>query len=97
MKNERRFLERMSEIDDELITRADNSVAANNKRNFHKRLVIIAAAILAVCAVSATAATFYIKNKNQHFDTSEDVIHVPISDVFWVDKREKNKRVVYDL
>lgn len=92
MKKERRFLERMSEIDDELITRADELVVVNSKRNFHKKLVIIAAAILAVCTVSATVTALYVRNKNSHVDCDciDDVIEVPISDVFWIDKREKN-------
>ena len=90
MKNEKRFLERMNEIDDELIIRADESTVVNNKKKFHKRIVIIVAAILAVCAVSATATALHFKNSHGDCDCKGDVINVPISDVFWIDKREKN-------
>ena len=94
MKNEKRFLERMNEIDDELIIRADESTVVNNKKKFHKRIVIIVAAILAVCAVSATATALHFKNSHGDCDCKYDIITVPVSDVFWVDKREKNNNKI---
>ena len=94
MKNSRKFLERMNELDDELIIRADESVSVNKKSNSKKMWIIIAAAILVVCTVAATATALYIRNKNQHIDCdcNGDVITVPISDVYWLDTRERNNK-----
>ena len=95
MKNSRKFLERMNELDDELIVRADEAIIVNKKSDSKKRLIIIAAAILAVCAISATVAVLHFRGQSQDgkgTDEYGDVIHSPISDVYWVDTRARNDK-----
>ena len=95
MKNSRKFLEQMNELDDELIVRADESVIVNKNNRFNKKMIIIAAAILVICTISATAAALHFRGQSQdEKDTDEygDVIQAPISDVYWVDTRERNNK-----
>lgn len=95
MKNSRKFLEQMNELDDELIVRADESAIVNKNNRFNKKLIIIVAAILAVCAISATVSVLHFRGQSQdEKDTDEygDVIQAPISDVYWVDTRERNNK-----
>ena len=96
MKNSRKFLELMNELDDELIVRADESAIVNKNNHFNKRLIIIVAAILAVCTIAITATVLYIRNENQNndYNCNGDVLQVPIFDVCWVDNRERNGKGV---
>ena len=92
MKNRRCFLERMSEIDDELLLRAENSAVVKNKGNSYKKWAILAAALVVVCAISLTVGFFYINEKNQNINDTEDILQVPIFDVYWVDNRARNNK-----
>ena len=95
MKNSRKFLEQMNELDDELIVRADESAIVNKNNHFNKKVIIIAAAILVICTISAMAAALHFRGQSQdERDTDEygDVIQAPISDVYWVDTRERNNK-----
>ena len=92
MKNSRRFLERMSEIDDELIIRAEACSIENKKSRARMKWVIIAAVLGLVLATSLTVAILSIKEGSKNGNESEDVLQVPISDVYWVDTRERNNK-----
>ena len=89
MKKNRRFLERMSEIDGDLLLRAEESEIVKNKRSSYRKTVILAAA-LAVCAIFLTVGIFHINEANKNTNDTEDILQVPISDVYWVDTREHN-------
>lgn len=92
MKNQRKFLERMSELDDELLMRADDSAIAKKKSGSRMRWIIISAAALClVIAASITAVIFATRGREGNESDLDDVLQVPISDVYWVDKRERNK------
>ena len=98
MKNRRRFLERMSEIDDELLIRAEDGTAVNKSKRSYIKWVIIAAATLVVLTASLTAVILGVKDSSQGGanvgSDMEDVLQVPISDVYWSDTREKNTNTV---
>ena len=81
MKNSQKFLECMSEIDDELIIRADDCSVEKKKSRVRMKWVIIAAVLGLVLAVSLTVAIFSIKEGLKNGNESEDVLQVPISDV----------------
>ncbi|MBE6533875.1 MAG: hypothetical protein E7678_02765 [Ruminococcaceae bacterium] len=87
MKNSRRFLERMNEINDEFLMRAEDAVE-NKKRRSYIKWVIIAAAVCAIAAISLTV--MILNSKEDSNSDSDDVLEVPISDVYWVDTRERN-------
>lgn len=100
MKNRRRFLEGMNDIDNELLMRAEESEIVNKKSGSRMKWIIIAAVICLVLVISLTVAIFSIREglKNGS-DTNigsdlEDVLQVPISDVYWSDTREKNTNTV---
>ena len=90
MKKSRRFLERMSEIDDEILLRTEEPAAVKNKSNFYKKWFVLAASLVIVCAILLTVGIFYFNKKNQNTNNTEDLLQVPISDVYWVDTRERN-------
>ena len=92
MKNSKRFLERMSELDDELLLNAEKVEIKSSKGNLNKRWIVIAAALVTVCAILFTVGIFYINEKNQNTNDTEDVLEVPIFDVYWVDHRERNDK-----
>ena len=91
MKNRKRFLERMSEIDDELLLRADGVERGRKKSNSYKKWIILAAAILVTSTVVATATVLHVRNEDD-MDNVDDVLQAPISDVCWVDTRERNDK-----
>ena len=95
MKNQRKFLERMSEIDDDLLMRADDSAIAKKKSGSRMRWIIISAAALClVIAASITAVIFATRGRAENESDLDDVLQVPIDDVYWVDNREQNKNQV---
>lgn len=99
MKNQRKFLERMSEIDDELLMRADDSAIAKKKSGSRMRWIIISAAALClVIAASITAVIFTTRDREGNRSDLDDVLQAPISDVYWMDTREQNgKNVRWNL
>lgn len=91
MKNGKRFLERMNEIDDELLLRSEGASASNKNNGVYKKLILIVAAAFLLCAMVLTAAGLFIRKPWNDADDGEgDILTVPISDVYWVDTRERN-------
>lgn len=95
MKNEKIFLDRLNELDDELILEAESAHKSSGNRWIK---------ILAVAAIICVLLALTIMTVFSNIDTSlnadeggsledggdlEDVLQVPISDVYWVDTREK--------
>lgn len=94
MKNSRKFLERMNDIDDELLLRADKPNVKEKKHKANLKWVIIAAVLCFISIISFAVAAFYIREglKNGNIEENEDVLQVPISDVYWIDTRERNNK-----
>ncbi len=93
MKNRIKFLERMSEIDDELLVLAEPTAQKNGKSVFCRKWVIAAAAILAICAISLTVVVLHFKKQNEGVNGDiNDIQQAPISDIVWVDNRKRNDK-----
>lgn len=91
MKNSKIFLERMNEIDDELLLRSEGASASNKNNGVYKKLILIVAAAFLLCAIVLTAAGLFIRKPWNDADDGEwNILTVPISDVYWVDTRERN-------
>ena len=88
MKNSKRFLERMNELDDDILNQAENT--KKNRGHFLK-IGIIAAAIGFIVVIALLVAIPSIKNAWKNHDVGEEqFLQVPISDVYWVDTRKRN-------
>lgn len=91
MKNSKIFLERMNEIDDELLLRSEGASTSNKNNGVYKKLILIVAAAFLLCATVLTAAGLFIRKPWNDADDGEwNILTVPISDVYWVDTRERN-------
>ena len=92
MSNERKFLERLNEIDDSLLERADRITINVSKWRWGKKWIIIAAVISLVCIAILTLSVLYIRDDQMNDGAEEDTLKVPISDVYWIDMREHNNK-----
>ena len=88
----REFLDLMGDIDDELLLRAEEK--NKTKKGIALKIGIFAAVICAVVAITLAILIPGMKNGKNNassgVDNELDTLTAPISDVYWVDTRERN-------
>ena len=90
MSNGRKFLERMNEIDDELLERAESSVVHTWRGRMGRKWIVLAAVIGIAVITALTASVLYIRGNQNDSGANNDIQEIPISDVIWTDTRDRN-------
>ena len=88
MKNSKRFLERMNELDDDVLKQAEN---CSKRRGSFFKIGVIAAVVALIAVIAILIAIPSIKKAFENNDNGEeDLDQVLITEVYWVDTRKRN-------